>query len=170
MRRLFLIVVCLLAFVLSLASANGSSVRVRGKIVYSSDRGPNVHTAEIYSIRADGSQRRNLTRNQGHDGNFAWSPTGDRVAFGSYRAGASGLYVMRADGSRQRRLTPTDMQVQSDRPTWSPDGQRLAFAAYRAGVYGIWVVRIDDQDLHLVSNDGILPVWAPRGSQIALVG
>ena len=112
MRKLLLIVVCLPPFVLSLASANGSSVRVHGKIVYSSDRGPNVHTAEIYSIGADGSRRRNLTRNQRYDGDFAWSPTGNRIAFWAEgRGGIRGLYVMRADGSRQQLLTPSDMQV-----------------------------------------------------------
>jgi Tol biopolymer transport system component len=172
MRRLLLIVVCFLPFALSLPSAHGSPSRVRGKIVYSSDRGPNVRTAEIYSILADGSQRRNLTRNQGYDGDFAWSPTGDLVAFWGWRAGtrAPGLFVMRADGTEQRRLTPPDLYVSpaSEPPTWSPDGRRLAFAGYRQG-FGIWVVSADGRDLRLLAN-GHDPVWAPVGSRIAFVG
>jgi Tol biopolymer transport system component len=167
MRRLLLIVICFLPFALSLASANGSSPPVRGKIVYSSDRGPNVRTAEIYSIRADGSHRRNLTRNQGNDGGFAWAPTGDRVAFWSYRAGASGLYVMNADGSGLQNLTPADIGV-SEPPTWSPNGRRLAFAGYRQG-FGIWVVDADGRNLRLLA-EGHSPVWAPVGSRIAFVG
>jgi Tol biopolymer transport system component len=167
MRRLLLLVICFLPFALSLASANGSSPPVRGKIVYSTDQGENVRTAEIYSIGADGSQRRNLTRNQGNDGDFTWSPTGDRVAFWSYRAGASGLYVMRADGTGLQVLTSADIHV-SGTPTWTPDGRRLAFTAYRQE-YGIWVVGADGSDLRLLA-EGRSPVWAPVGSRIAFLG
>jgi Tol biopolymer transport system component len=169
MRRLLLIVVCFLPFVLSLSSANGSSPPVGGKIVYSSDLGPNVGNAEIYSVGVDGSGRRNLSRNQRNEAGFAWSPTGDRIAFTAYRSDScGGLYVMRADGTEQQCLAPADLYV-FEPPTWSPDGRWIAFSAYR-GSYGIWVVGADGRDLRLVAEGGHSPVWAPVGNRIAFIG
>src|SRR5689334_20195803 len=117
MRRFLVAAVCCLPFVLSLTSAGDSSTQaLHGKIVYSSDRGPNVRNSEIYSIGVDGARRVDLSRNQAEDGGFAWSPTGDRVAFWSALADPAALYVVRADGSGLQRLTPAGIQV-SDLPT-----------------------------------------------------
>jgi Tol biopolymer transport system component len=131
-RRLLLIVACFLPFALSLASANGSAPPLHGKIVYSSDQGPNVGNAEIYSVGVDGSGRRNLSRNQGNEAAFAWSPTGGRIAFTADRSDScGGLYVMHADGTGQECLVPPDLQVlgYAEPPTWSPDGRWIAFSA-----------------------------------------
>jgi hypothetical protein len=76
MRRSARVVLCVLPFA-PVAAAHGSPERSAAKIVFSSDARPNAHTAEIYSIRVDGSQRRNLTRNPGWDEGFVWSPTGN---------------------------------------------------------------------------------------------
>jgi Tol biopolymer transport system component len=171
MRRSALFILCVLPFVPVAADAHGSPERSAAKIVFSSDARSNAHTAEIYSIRADGSQRRNLSRNPGYEESFAWSPTGDRIAFVADRPddGGRGIYVMDADGSGQRRLTPPDLNVSP--PTWSPDGRRLTFAASRGdSPSGIWVVGVDGSDLRLVAEGGHSPVWAPQGSLIAFVG
>jgi Tol biopolymer transport system component len=172
MRRSALVLLCVLPFTPVAAGAHGSSAASGPKILFSSDAGPNVHTPEIYAIRADGSRRRNLTRDPGYDGTFVWSPTGDRIAFLAYRRDAGrlpGIYVMNADGSGQRRVTPTDLSVSlSSSFTWSPDGRRLAFSADRADYSpAIWVVGADGSGLRPFVERGFYPVWAPRGNRIA---
>lgn len=62
---------------------------------------------------------RQLTDNDSHDFNPAWSPDGAWIAFVSDRAGGYGdLYVMDTDGEGQRRLTFDEVGI--DWLAWSP--------------------------------------------------
>jgi TolB protein len=87
--------------------------------------------AEIYSVRRDGSDMRNLTRSSGWDVSPSWSPDGQQVAFFSDRDRYRELYLMNADGSNLRMLTddnnPENAQAASA-PVWSPDGRWLAYS------------------------------------------
>ncbi len=59
-----------------------------------------------------------------------WSPDGQRLAFESSRASASGLYaifLINRDGTGLVQVT--DPTLNADHPVWSPDGRRLAFSA-----------------------------------------
>ena len=61
-------------------------------------------------MNADGSGKRNLTRNRASDDYPTWSPDGRRIAFlrasGSYGTRSTHLYVMNADGSGLLKLSP----------------------------------------------------------------
>jgi TolB protein len=80
---------------------------------------------EIYVMRADGSDRRRLTRNTTFDGFPAWSPDGRRLAFSRFAALRPGrpitldIFTMDANGADERRVTSTSSAHESQ-PSWQP--------------------------------------------------
>ena len=62
-------------------------------------------TRELLVIDPDGSNPTRLTNGVGFSGTYAWSPSGNAIAFGRDDGGVKELYVMAANGSNQRRLT-----------------------------------------------------------------
>jgi Tol biopolymer transport system component len=75
----------------------------------------------IYSIRQDGSDRRQLTADT-RSHSPRWSPNGRLIAF--HRAGD--IWVMQADGSAARQVTSG--AANDINPAWSPDGGRVVFS------------------------------------------
>jgi hypothetical protein len=63
---------------------------------------------DIWVMRADGTERRNLTPPARpavwRDAEPAWSPDGSRLAFVSWRSGRAELWTVQADGTGARRL------------------------------------------------------------------
>ena len=82
-------------------------------------------TRELLVIDPDGSNPTRLTNGVGFSGTYAWSPSGNAIAFGRDDGGVKELYVMAANGSNQRRLT--NRVGFAGAISWSPDGGRIAF-------------------------------------------
>ena len=77
--------------------------------------------AEIMVVSADGSHRRNVSRDPWWDGDPSWSPDGLSIAF-TRRTDHATIYVMRSDGSDQRRLRGTPGRANDCCPAWRPSG------------------------------------------------
>ena len=80
---------------------------------------------DIWTMRADGSRLRKLTRNRIEDRCPSWSPNGRWIAFTRRNVYPPDLLVMRADGSGLRRVLK--LRGTDSCPAWSPDGRRLVF-------------------------------------------
>ena len=138
-----------------------------GLIAFVSDR--DSRNEEIYTIKVDGTELRNLTNNlQRSDRYPAWSPDGDKIAFASYANGDYGIFVMNPDGTGTIRLT--DNIVWGYSLAWSPNGTKIVFDALHSGNPEIYVMNADGTELTNLSNNPArdsCPSWSPDGTRIA---
>lgn len=93
----------------------------------------------LWTVRADGSGQRRLTR--GEDTDPRWSPDGRRLVFTGYRQGHAEVYVARADGRGLRRLTRNT--VDDYAADWSPDGARILFTHGPDEAHQVYVMNAD---------------------------
>lgn len=133
---------------------------------------------QIYVMKPDGSELRQLTTMGAPNVTPMWSPDGTRIAFASERDGNSEIYVMKADGSDQKRLTnhPGD----DAHPHWSPDSSRILFNSARTTpdvkadwaqqFHEVFSMKLDGTDLKQHTHCRSIctyPVWSPDGGKIA---
>jgi Tol biopolymer transport system component len=151
------------------------------KIAFVSGRDGN---REIYVTNADGSGRRNLTRNPAADFAPGWSPDGRKIVFESDRDRNAEVYVMNADGSGQRNLTRNGLL--DENPAWSPDGRKIAFIGSRDHNSDVYVLNADGSGQRRLTRgmgpafqrQGAIccftrppsPAWSPDGHRIAFLG
>ena len=134
-------------------------------IAFDSNRRGNM---DLWIMRKDGTELRQLTTDKAHDWYPRWSPDGKKILFHSFRNGNRDLFEVPVSGGPVKQLTnhPAEDLVSS----WSPNGERIAFVSNRSGSMNLWMMQsngkkvqqltfTDDQDLNLV--------WSPDGKEIA---
>jgi Tol biopolymer transport system component len=129
--------------------------------------------AEIYLMRADGSDTRRLTDTPGYDGGPFFSADGTRIVWRRFDIEGliADIWTMKLDGSEQRRLT--DFESMSWAPFPHPSGEYIIFTSNKFG--------FDNFELFIVDNEGAkqpvrvtytpgfdgLPVPSPDGRRLA---
>jgi Tol biopolymer transport system component len=80
---------------------------------------------DLFLIRSDGSELRQLTNDLARDRSPSWSPDGSRILFSSNRSGKYEAWIIRSDGSGLSQVTRLEQPVTN--PFWSPDGKHIGF-------------------------------------------
>lgn len=120
---------------------------------------------EIFVVNADGSGRRDLTRNPAQDDHPVVSPDGRTVMF--VRDGMK-LRVMASDGTHMRELLSLEHLA---RPVWSRDGALVAFtscADVNRVDCKVGVLRREGTGLVWIA-DGASPTWSATGRRLAFL-
>ena len=150
-------------------TTSGPTLSPDGRLAFLGDV---TGTKQVWTLERAGGWPRQLTFYDERVSFVAWSPTGDRLAFGK-DAGANEhdqLFVMdQADGSIDRLTDRTDAIHMWG--GWSPDGEQIAFAANRrdSGDFDVHVLDVDDGEVQLVrEGEGLRSVvgWGPRGDRL----
>ena len=127
---------------------------------------------EIWTMRDDGTDARAVTTGaQRFDGQPAWSPDGQTIAFQRLTVSAFDIWLVDATGGNERALVGFNLAGEQSAPTWSPDGQLIAFASKHA-TYGqetsisqIYTIRANGAGLALRTTGDAskqLPKWVSR--------
>lgn len=141
-----------------------------GRIAWSRD-------GDIFTIRADGSGKRQLTDNARYE-SAQWSPDGRTLAVVQWPAqtGRVRILLMSARGSNRSVLARARFTVQH--LSWSPDGSRLAYcdldisdtdapAPYPSAIKVVDVAAGTQSRLTDFADKACQPSWSPDGSRIA---
>jgi TolB protein len=136
-----------------------SGVRARGGII------------EIWTMKANGEDKTQVTALGGRMTFPDFSPDGNRIIFGGRMPGATNddIFVIDADGSGLVQLT-TDAANDS-LPVFSPDGAKIAFISARSGLDQVWTMYADGTDPVQLTFDAVfkgqVPDWSPDGQKLA---
>jgi Tol biopolymer transport system component len=133
-----------------------------GRIIYRSNESA---SDELWSIGADGRDKRQLTNDGNSKGRYPCvTPDGRYIVFDSYRSDAIQLWRIDIDGSNLKLLM-TGPGFSGD---CSRSDQWVVYTTYGLGGFSIWKVSIDGgEPTQLVNKYAMIPSISPDGKLIA---
>jgi TolB protein len=132
--------------------------------------------SEIFMMRPDGTDRRQLTHNNILDNDPDWSPDGSKIVYISAVDSLPGatarrrdVFVMNVDGSGSHRLFKGADGPGAAHPRWSPDGTRISFDSFVPSLgFQPFVMNADGSNVKLVramSGENFSLEWSPDGTR-----
>jgi Tol biopolymer transport system component len=121
---------------------------------------------QIFTVRPNGHNLRQLTQVDGEATQPEWSPDGRRIAFSLNECSTA---VMDADGGNLDVIASDEDLCQGD-PSWTPDGSRLLYDRFDFAieVESIWSMKPDGSDKKfLAAGGGADPNVSPDGRKVS---
>jgi TolB protein len=160
------------------------------RIVYLVGNSPEVG---IWTIDANGGNKKQLTFLPSKPFGPAFSPDGNQIAYADYGVGEADtglvgfeVWVMNTDGTDKRQITKTTVAGLtrtgipirwSCRPAYSPDGTKIVYASTQSGRSEIWVMNVDGTNPRQLTVPGYptapdanFPSYSPDGRSIVFLG
>jgi TolB protein len=157
------------------------------RIVFTSTRGGDI---DLYSMKLDGSDVKQLTHEEGYDGGAFFSPDGKEIVYrasrpqgeelktyrdllkqGLVRPSQMELWVMNADGTNKRQVT--HLNGASFAPYFHPDGKRIIFASNfkdpQHRQFDLFMIEKDGSHLEQVTHGGVFnsfPMFTRDGKHL----
>ena len=128
--------------------------------------------ADIYIMRADGSDQRRLTDAPGYDGGPFFTHDGSHIVWRRFdeQGLIADVWTMKPDGTEQRQIT--DFGSMSWAPYEHPSGKYFIFSSNKLGFdnFELFIVDVEGrkEPVRVTYSDGFdgLPVPSPDGTQL----
>ncbi|MDD4246549.1 MAG: S9 family peptidase [Dysgonamonadaceae bacterium] len=85
----------------------------------------NKTNTEIFTMKVDGSEKKQLTFTNEHESNAQWINNGEEIAFLRNKDGSKQLWKMKADGSGMEQISDIEGGIEGF--TYSPDGKKVMY-------------------------------------------
>ncbi len=129
--------------------------------------------ADIYIMKADGSEPKRLTTSWGYDGGPFFTHDGKRIVWRRFdeQGLIANVWTMNLDGSDQKQIT--DFGAMSWAPYQHPSGKYFLFASNKLGFENFEIYMVDaagsKEPVRVTYSPGFdgLPVPSPDGKQLA---
>ncbi len=137
-------------------------------IAFSSNRTGNY---DVFVMRPDGTDQRNLTQHPAKDGDPSWSPDRRYIAFDSDRGGDADIYLLDLGSGVNPPNVFEAIRGPGDQihPQWAPDGERIAYVSNEDGDWEIFVSHFSGTDKRQLTHNTAwdsFPTWSPDGREI----
>ena len=131
-----------------------------------------AYFADLYRMRADGSDVERITDVPGYDGGPFFMPDGDRVVWRRFSEDGltAEVWTANADGSAPHQVT--DFAAMSWAPYAHPSGDYIIFASNKLGFSNFELYLVDTagerEPVRVTTTDGFdgLPVFSPNGESL----
>jgi len=161
------------------------------KILYTSRASGDL---ELWTMRADGSQKTQITHSPGYDGGAVFSRDGSKMVWRGHHPATPQdmakdkallkenlttpmkmeLFVANADGGNVKQIT--NYGCASFAPTFTPDGKKILFASNKnkcdSSYFDLFLINLDGTGLEQVTDYGkftSFPEFSPDGKKIVFV-
>ena len=137
-------------------------------ILFISVPGPGFSPEQVYVMRPDGFERKQLTTTDTLKIKALWSPDGQMIAYGAIATDMhreiidKSIVVMNADGANQKVIAE-GKGLETHDFSWAPDSRHIAFISNDSDISNLYVADICTNTVTLVVNDvsKYTPSWKP---------
>ena len=171
--KLSLFISALLLLSLAPSSRVGATVPGdNGRIAFQADTGTG---SQIYTVRPNGHELRQITHVSVAAVAPEWSPDGRLIVFEHDSAMCASVAIMNADGSDLIDLLPPSPNLCEGAPSFTPDGTRIVFEQFNVDTFedAIWIMRLDGSDRRFITigtGSGVTdPSVSPDGRTLSFI-
>lgn len=146
--------------------AENVAIAPNGSIFFTRQTGEVI---DVWSMNADGSGQKQLTKDNFREEKIDVSPDGRYVVYTSDRAGLPHVWRMNVDGTEPKQLTFGD-DYDDGNPHISPDGKWVIYNSWRTGKSAPWRVSIDGGESQLLYDGSAVVGPVSPDSKYVLCG
>jgi Tol biopolymer transport system component len=148
---------------------------INGRIAFGANTGAGF---QIYTVRPNGHDLRQITHVNGEGKVPDWSPDGRRIVFEHDQDTAdvcADIAIINADGSDLVELLQPSPNICEGEPSFTPDGTRIVFERFNidTGEDAIWSMNLDGSDRRQITTGtgiGVTdPNVSPDGSTVSFI-